>query len=107
MTTDAFRTVTKHDDYYIAGADLCLLVSTFGERNSQSFLYSLAIQVENVQFRTHRFFFERESGYFVRKLATPASPGQQPQGTADSNAILLDDVTPEHFAKFLWVFYNP
>jgi len=85
---DAFRTVTKHDLYYIPGADLCLLV-------------------ENVQFRVHRFFFERDSAYFIRKLAAPASPGLQPQGTADSNAILLEDVTADHFAKFLWVFYNP
>jgi hypothetical protein len=27
---EAFRTVTKHDEYYIPGADLCLLVSSFG-----------------------------------------------------------------------------
>jgi len=52
-------------------------------------------------------FFERESTYFVRKLATPASPGKEPQGTSDSTAIMLDDVTAEQFAKFLWVFYNP
>jgi len=85
---DAFRTVTKHEPYYIPSADLCILV-------------------ENVQFRVHRFFFERESTYFIRKLATPAPPGQLAQGTSDSNAILLEDVTPDHFAKFLWVFYNP
>lgn len=85
---DPFRTLTKHHQYYIPGGDLCILV-------------------ENVQFRVHRFFFERESAYFVGKLAAPASPGQQPQGTSDSNAIILDDVTPEHFARFLWVFYNP
>jgi len=86
--SDPFRTLTKHRTYYIAGADLCLLV-------------------ENVQFRVHRYFFERESGYFVPKLAVPASPGTQPQGTNDSNAILLEGVSAEHFAMFLWVFYNP
>jgi len=85
---EGFKTVTKHKDYYINGADLCLLV-------------------ENVKFRVHRFFFERESPYFVRRLAIPASPGEQPQGSSDSNAILLEDVSADHFATFLWVFYNP
>jgi hypothetical protein len=87
-SSDAFRSLTRHEGYYINGADLCLLI-------------------ENVHFRVHKYFFERESNYFVRKLATPASPGQQPPGTQDSNAIVLDNVTPDQFAKFLWVFYNP
>ena len=60
-----------------------------------------------MKFRVHRFFFERESPYFVRMLAVPASPGKEPQGTSDSNAILLEDVSADHFATFLWVFYNP
>ncbi|KAF8802654.1 hypothetical protein BYT27DRAFT_7112049 [Phlegmacium glaucopus] len=85
---DDLRSLTKHDTYYIAGGDLCFLV-------------------ENMCFRVHRYFFERESTYFIGKLAMPASPGQQPQGTQDGNAILLEHVTVEEFARFLWVFYNP
>jgi hypothetical protein len=86
--SDPLRSLTKHSKYYIPGADLCFLV-------------------DNVHFRVHRYFFERESGYFAGKLTTPASPGEEPQGTQDSNAILLENVTVEHFATFLWVFYNP
>jgi hypothetical protein len=85
---DEFRSLTKNETYYIAGADLCLLV-------------------ENVHFRVHRYFFERESARFTRMLGTPASPGQQPQGTQDSNAIVLEGLTAKNFATFLWVFYNP
>ena len=69
------------------------------------FFYS--IQVENIRFRVHRYFFERESVYFSRKLAIPASPGKPPKGSQDDNAIILPDLTPEQFATFLWVFYNP
>jgi hypothetical protein len=28
------------------------------------------------------------------------------QGEADNAAIIIKDVSVEHFAKFLWVFYN-
>jgi len=55
----------------------------------------------------HKYFFERESEFFQRKLTVPASPGKEPPGTSDSTAIILENVNVEHFATFLWVFYNP
>lgn len=55
----------------------------------------------------HRYFFERESKYFASKLAIPASPGQQPVGSSDSNSVVLEELTASQFEKFLWVFYNP
>ena len=55
----------------------------------------------------HKFFFERESNYFVGKLAVPASPGKEASGTSDSTAIILENVSVDDFATFLWVFYNP
>lgn len=64
-------------------------------------------QVEHVQFRVHRYFFERESAVFRNQLTTPASPGATRQGSTESNAIVLENVRSADFAKFLWVFYNP
>lgn len=42
-------------------------------------------------------------------MAVPAatSTGQLRQGETDTTAILIKDVSVEHFARFLWVFYNP
>ncbi|KAH9485743.1 hypothetical protein JR316_0002658 [Psilocybe cubensis] len=80
--------VERHPQYYISGADLSILV-------------------EHIQFRVHRYFFERESKYFASKLAGPASPGQQPVGSSDSSAVVLEDLTASQFENFLWVFYNP
>lgn len=57
-------------------------------------------------FRVHGFFFQRESSIFSKKL-NPASPGQVKEGTNDNDPVVLEEVTPEEFEKFLWVFYNP
>ena len=57
-------------------------------------------------FRVHGFFFQRESSLFSKKL-NPASPGQLKEGTNDNDPVVLEEVTPEEFEKFLWVFYNP
>ncbi|KAG7449819.1 uncharacterized protein BT62DRAFT_886109, partial [Guyanagaster necrorhizus] len=80
--------IKKHDIYYIKGGDVYFLV-------------------EQYHFRVHRYFFERESTFFKHQLATPASPGEERQGTSEGTAIVLDHVTPAEFARFLWVFYNP
>ncbi|KAJ7496764.1 hypothetical protein FB451DRAFT_1008180, partial [Mycena latifolia] len=76
------------EDYYLPGGDLYCLV-------------------ENKLFRVHRYFFERESKFFKRELAVPATPGRPRIGTADDSAIMLDNVRSADFAKLLWVFYNP
>lgn len=60
-----------------------------------------------MHFRVHKYFFDRESVYFRRKLGVPASPGKEASGTSDSTAIILENVSVDHFATFLWVFYNP
>ncbi|KAL0955732.1 hypothetical protein HGRIS_001949 [Hohenbuehelia grisea] len=83
-----FRSLCRHEKYYLNGGDLHFVV-------------------EHVTFRVHRYFFERESPFFRGKLAAPASPGASLQGTEDSNAIVLSDVKAADFAMFLWVFYNP
>ncbi|CAA7260380.1 unnamed protein product [Cyclocybe aegerita] len=71
----------RHDKYYIDGADLHVLV---GHR-------------DKTLFRVHGYFFSRESKAFDRKN----------KGQTDSDPVTLDDVSPEEFAKLLWVFYNP
>lgn len=80
--TDTFRSLRNHD-YYLPGGDLFFLV-------------------EDYRFRVHRYFFERESRYFKRKLAA-----EPPPGSSDGNAIILENVAAEDFARLLWVFYNP
>jgi len=87
-SSSELKTLTRHEEYYIPTADFSIIV-------------------EHIQFRVHRYFFERESKWFSGKLVTPASPGSQPQGSSDSNAVILEDLTPAQFARFLWVFYNP
>ncbi|KAH6885467.1 hypothetical protein BKA70DRAFT_1124016 [Coprinopsis sp. MPI-PUGE-AT-0042] len=83
-----FHTLTRHPTYYIQSADLFFLV-------------------QNIQFRVHRFFFERESALYRAKLSAPASPGSSKRGSSDNEPIVLTDVSPSDFEKFLWVFYNP
>ncbi|KAJ8697050.1 hypothetical protein PTI98_006858 [Pleurotus ostreatus] len=82
------KAVKQNSKYYLRGGDLHLLAD--GEL-----------------FRVHRYFFERESDKLRGKLAQPASPGGKPEGTSDSNAIILSKVSAADLEKFLWVFYNP
>ena len=103
---DAFLAVSRHPVYYIQGADLSFLVSGKVAR----FLYYSDVacpQVEHIQFRVHRYFFERESLYFRNYLTVQASPGAVRTGVNDSNAIILEDVKATEFELFLWVFYYP
>jgi len=85
----ALKSLHRHDLYYIPSADLTFVV-------------------EGVQFRVHRYFFERESDFFRVQLSSAVtSPDGQVPGSNDSNGIILDEVTASDFARFLWVFYNP
>lgn len=60
-------------------------------------------------FRVHSYFFQRESQRFRDIMASPATDHGQTvrRGETDNSAIIIKDVSVEHFAKFLWVFYNP
>ncbi|KAJ7072705.1 hypothetical protein C8F01DRAFT_941748, partial [Mycena amicta] len=50
-------------------------------------------------FKVHRLFFERESDFF-RDLLKRLDPTSTP-------ILTLENVEGDHFAKLLWVFYNP
>ncbi|KAG1810552.1 uncharacterized protein BJ212DRAFT_1278788 [Suillus subaureus] len=86
METDSLNGVSRvqhHPEFYLPGGNITFLV-------------------ENTLFRVHRFFFERESQVFIRKLA------QAPQdGTSDDSAFRVEDVTSDDFATLLWVWYSP
>ncbi|KIM46832.1 hypothetical protein M413DRAFT_422275 [Hebeloma cylindrosporum] len=79
--------LAHHEQYYISGGDLFIVV-------------------EKTLFRVHSYFFLRESNDFA-ELITPASREAKRRGSDVSTAITLDELSPEDFAKFLWVFYNP
>jgi len=78
----------KHRSYFIHEAD-----TTF--------------RVENYVFRVHRFFFTRESAFFRRLFEPSPITVQDPPGSSEWHPLVLDDVSSDAFACFLWVFYNP
>ncbi|KAN0130686.1 hypothetical protein V8E53_011361 [Lactarius tabidus] len=80
--------VMRHKSYFIHEADV-----TF--------------RVEDHVFRVHKFFFTRESAYFRRLFEPSQFLVQDPPGSSESNPIVLEDITSNAFACFLWVFYNP
>lgn len=87
-TSSHFKSLQKHEEYYLTGGDLFILV-------------------EQYHFRVHRYFFQRESSFFQARLNAPASPGSSAPGSSESAAIILPEITPSEFSTFLWVFYNP
>ena len=55
------------------------------------------VQAQNVLFKVHRFFFERESNSF-KDIFSEGDHG-------DAKPYTLD-VTADDFTHFLWVFYD-
>jgi hypothetical protein len=78
----------RHNQYYITGADLIVLV-------------------EDTLFRIHRYFLTRDSAHFRNELPSPPSPGDLSKGSSDNNPLVLNDVLKVDFERLLWVFYNP
>ncbi|CAA7260421.1 unnamed protein product [Cyclocybe aegerita] len=81
-----YDTVRRHEEYYLDGGDMHVLVA------------------QRTLFRVHGYFFSRESPVFNEKLRLP---GNVLESQTNPRVIMLNDVSPEEFAKFLWVFYNP
>ncbi|KAG1728897.1 hypothetical protein EDB19DRAFT_135768 [Suillus lakei] len=86
MATDSQNGVLRiehHPEYYLPDGNITFLV-------------------ENILFRVHRSFFERESQVFIQELA------QAPQdGISDDSAFRVDEATSADFATLLWVWYSP
>jgi len=62
--------------------------------------------VENTLYRVHRYFFTRDSAYFLDKLPHPPPPGEFNKGSSDNNPFPLEDALKVDFECLLWVFYN-
>ncbi|KAH9060117.1 hypothetical protein EDB87DRAFT_1526199, partial [Lactarius vividus] len=71
--------------------------------------------INNKTFSVHSYFFTRESPFFRRLWNVPGDTTNAPIDV-DSEELdeprgpyrcELDDVTPQEFRSFLWVFYNP
>jgi len=86
MTQPTLQRYRRHREYYIDGGDIVFLV-------------------ENVLFRVHSYFFERESPVFRKQLAGHGT--RERPGGSDADPCVLDGVNVDDFTRFLWVFYNP
>jgi hypothetical protein len=62
--------------------------------------------VENNLFRVHRYFFTRDSSFFLEKLPHPPPPGEFSKGSSDNNPFVLEDTLRVDFERLLWIFYN-
>ena len=82
------KEIFLHSTYYLSGGDLYIII-------------------QNIVFRIHRYFFERDSPWFKEWFDTSNSTPSQPIGKSLSTTFILDDIQPDKFANFLWVFYNP
>ncbi|KAG1903348.1 uncharacterized protein F5891DRAFT_1018971 [Suillus fuscotomentosus] len=76
-TTTGFSAIIKHPQYFIPTGDTQFLA-------------------QNVLFKVHRYFFEREPSSF-REIFSDSDGNTKPYTL---------DVKPEDFAHFLWVFYD-
>ncbi|KAF8980404.1 hypothetical protein BDQ17DRAFT_1263827 [Cyathus striatus] len=75
----------RHKDYYITGGDLHLIA-------------------EHTHFLIHAYFFLRESEYFRGLLQSSAGDVRK---ASNLSTPLHVDASPDDFATFLTVFYNP
>ena len=80
-----FLSLTRHHQYYLPSRDLY-------------------IQVKNILFQVHSYFFVRESTRFKTLLD---GTDQLYNRSSPSYPLFLPNVTPNTLAKILWVFYNP
>jgi len=87
MNQPSLQRYRRHREYYIDGGDIVFLV-------------------ENVLFRVHSFFFQRESSVFRQQLVGYGNGTRERPGGSDADPCVLDGVTVDDFSRFLWVFYN-
>ena len=67
----------------------------------------LHIIIQNVTFCIHWDLFERDSPQFKIWFSNSDGISSQPNKKTLSTAFILDDIQPDEFSNFLWVFYNP
>ncbi|KAJ2915208.1 hypothetical protein MD484_g5192, partial [Candolleomyces efflorescens] len=89
--TERPRWLKKHEQYYMLGGDLFVLI-------------------DDVIFKVHSYFFKREARNFFEDGPTDGASGQSVRdcdGRTEDQPIRILDVTVQEFEQFLWVFYNP
>ena len=82
------KEISLYSTYYLPGGDLYIII-------------------QNIVFRLHHYFFECDSPWFKEWFDTSDGTPSQPNGKTLSTAFILDDIQPDKFTDFLWVFYNP
>ena len=82
------KEIFMHSTYWLPGRDLHIII-------------------QNVAFRTHSYFFEWDSPRFKTWFDNSNGTPSQPDGKTLSTAFILDNIRPDEFSDFLWVFYNP
>ena len=82
------KEISMHSTYWLPGGDLHIII-------------------QNIAFCVHHYFFEQDSPQFKTWFNnSDGTPSQLDRKTL-STALILDDIQPEEFSDFLWVFYNP
>ncbi|KAF9262674.1 hypothetical protein L218DRAFT_867238 [Marasmius fiardii PR-910] len=62
--------------------------------------------VENILYKVHRYFFQRDSGIFDAMFSLPPpQDGKRPEGEDESNPIVLLGVESNDFDRLLTLFY--
>ena len=82
------KDISMHSMYWLPGGDLYIII-------------------QNIAFHVHHYFFEQDSPQFKTWSDNSDSTLSQPNGRTLSTAFILDDIQPNEFTNFLWVFYNP
>ena len=82
------KEISLHSTYWLPGGDLHIII-------------------QNIAFCIHFYFFEQDSPWFKTWFNDSDSTPLQPDGKNISMAFILDDIWPDEFSNFLWVFYNP
>ncbi|KAK7052849.1 Zinc resistance conferring protein [Paramarasmius palmivorus] len=61
--------------------------------------------IENVLYKVHRYFFQRDSPVFDTMFSLPSPVGQIPEGEVEDNPILLEGVETRDFDRLLSLLY--
>jgi len=96
--------MTRHETYYLDDGSVVFQASLL-------FLIwhplcsNDSLQVEQVLFKVHRYFFVTHSVIFASMFTMPPGEGNSVEGLSDEMPILLPGVSVRDFERFLGVFY--
>ena len=82
------KEIFMHSTYWLPGRDLHIII-------------------QNIAFHIHHYFFKQDSPQFKTWFDNSDGTPSQPDEKTLSTAFILDNIQPDEFSNFLWVFYNP